>query len=150
MSATIRSPPARMRALRALSLVLAFTAAVGLIFGTAGFTALEADRGVNVTVVDDEDAYLGYEAETETGNNSTTVTAEYHNQFSDELTLDVTVEVDGEDRKAVSVTLTEGAAERITVTESCSSGETVQFTFAATGSGSGVDVSLERTHSVTC
>ncbi|MFC5279775.1 hypothetical protein ACFPM1_13555 [Halorubrum rubrum] len=154
MSTTTRTPPARVSALRTLSIVLAFAAAVGLVFGTAGFSAMEADRGLAVNVTDDESAYLGYEmtAETETANNSTTATAEaaYHNQFSGELTLDVTVEVDGQDRENASVTLTQGEAERIGVTESCSSGETVHFTFVATGNGSGVNVSLERAHSVTC
>ena len=154
MSAATRSRSVRVSALRTLSILLAFTAAVGLIFGTAGFTAMEADRGLVVNVTNDTSAYLGYEmtAETQTVNNSTTATAEaeYHNQFSGELTLDVTVEVNGQDRENASVTLTQGAAEGIEVTESCSSGETVHFTFVATGNGSGVSVSLERTHSVTC
>jgi hypothetical protein len=136
-------------ALDTLSLVLAFTAAVGLIFGTAGFTAMEAGRGVDVNVVENEDAYLGYEAtaESETVNNSTTATveAECRNRFSDQLTLDVTVEVDGVDRRDVSVTLTQGEAERIEATEACSSGETVRFRFTVAGSGPGVEVSLERT-----
>ncbi|WP_152663388.1 hypothetical protein [Halorubrum saccharovorum] len=154
MSTATRSPPARVSALRTLSLVLAFTAAVGLIFGTAGFSAMEADRGLDVNVTDDESAYLGYKVtdETETINNSTTVTAEaeYHNQFSGELTLDVRVEVNGEHRKNESATLGQGEATRIEVTESCSAGETVDFSFVATGNGSGVNVSLERTHSVPC
>jgi len=154
MSTATRPRSARMSALRALSIVLAFTAAVGLVFGTAGFTAMEADRGVNINVVEDEDAYLGYEATAanETVNNSTiaTVEAEYRNRFSGELTLDVTVAVDGVERRDVNVTLTQGEAKRIEVTEPCSPGETVRFRFTVAGSGPGAEVSLERTHSVTC
>ncbi len=58
MSTTARTPSARVSALRALSVVLAFTAAVGLVFGTAGFTAMEADRGVDVNVTNVNESNL--------------------------------------------------------------------------------------------
>jgi len=86
MSAATRSPPARMRTLRTLSLVLAFTAAVGLIFGTAGFTALEADRGVAVNVTDDERAFLSYEPLTDdVRHGEPAAVVEYRNQFGSDL-----------------------------------------------------------------
>ncbi len=157
MSAAIRSPPARMRALRALSLVLAFTAAVGLIFGTAGFTALEADRGVNVTVVDDEDAYLGYnETTTQTStthNNTTTVTAtveaEYRNRLTEDLTLTVTAEANGHSTEE-TLEIPRGEARSVEISRTCSPDEVIVFTFDATGSGSHLSVSLERRHEVHC
>jgi hypothetical protein len=155
MSTTARTPSARVSALRALSVVLAFTAAVGLVFGTAGFTAMEADRGVDVNVTDDENAYLGYEmtTEKETFNNSTEViaTAAYHNRFRHKLTLNVTVKVDGNIHKNdVPITIHEGQKETVEVTaiprtEPCPpDGVTVRF--VATGSASEISVSLERDH----
>ena len=70
MSVSTRSPPVRVSALRTLSLVLALAAAVGLIFGTAGFTAMEADRGVTANITDDENAYLGYAPATDAVNDA--------------------------------------------------------------------------------
>ncbi|GAA0522982.1 hypothetical protein SAMN04488066_105171 [Halorubrum aquaticum] len=152
MSTTSRTPPARVSALRTLSVLLAFTAAVGLVFGTAGFSAMEADRGLAVNVTDDEDAYLGYEAVTDTvESGDPTVVVEYHNRFSGELTLDVTVEAGGQRHEDVNVTLDQGEEEPIEVTLTCSDAdEEVDLRFVATGNGSGVNVSLERTHTVTC
>lgn len=49
-----------MNTIRILSLGLAITAALFLVSGTLGFTSTTADRGVSVTVADDEDAFVGY------------------------------------------------------------------------------------------
>ena len=146
--------PAHTSTTRALSVALAVVAAAGLIFGTGGFTAMSADRGVNVDVVDDEDAYLGYEMTTETTtvNNSSTVTAEatYRNGFDGELTLEVTVIVDGSEVNSETRTLGPGSEEVISVTRSCSPGETVDVAFKSAGRGPGIGVSMNRTHSVSC
>jgi hypothetical protein len=152
MSTTARTPSARVSALRALSVVLAFTAAVGLVFGTAGFTAMEADRGITANVVKDKNAYLGYETITDTvESGEPTDVVEFHNQFSGELTLNVAVIVDGQHHQDVSVPLNQSEREPIEVTLTCSGAdEDVVLTFTATGNGSGVSVSLKRTHTVTC
>ncbi len=159
MSTATRSPPARMRALRTLSLVLAFTAAVGLIFGTAGFTAMEADRGLAVNVTNDTSAYLGYEPLTdEVHDGESTPVVEYRNQFGsdlDEFDVDVSIADPGAtDATIESVetpsSLERGAALPVNVTLGCSEEEPVQLLFEADGSGGGVSVSLDRTHTVTC
>ena len=157
MSTTARTPSARVSALRALSVVLAFTAAVGLVFGTAGFTAMEADRGVDVNVTDDEDAYLGYnETVTQTStshNNTTTVTAtveaEYRNRLTEDLTLNVTAEADGSSTEE-TLDISKGEAESVEISRTCSPDEKIVFRFVATGSGSDVSVSLERRREVDC
>ena len=153
MSRTARLP-ARTSTARALSVALAVVAAAGLIFGTGGFTAMSADRGVNVNVAGDDDAYLGYEltTETTTGNNSSTVTAEatYRNGFDGDLTLEVTVVVDGNEVDTETRTLDPGSETVISVTRSCSAGETVDIAFEAAGDGPGVSVSMDRAHSVSC
>ncbi|EMA58319.1 hypothetical protein [Halorubrum lipolyticum] len=159
MSAVTRSPPARVSALRTLSLVLAFAAAVGLIFGTAGFTAMSADRGVTANVTDDEGAYLGYApAADEVNGGESAAVVEYRNQFAtdlDEFDVDVSIADRGStDATLESVetpsSLDRGGVAAVDVTLRCSEGETVPLLFEADGSGSGVSVSLDRTHTVTC
>ncbi|MDB2294390.1 hypothetical protein PM085_19465, partial [Halorubrum ezzemoulense] len=80
------SPSTRVRPLRALSIALAFAAAAGLIFGTAGFTAMEADRGLAVNVTDDERAYLGYAPlADEVRDGELTAVVEYRNRCGSDL-----------------------------------------------------------------
>ena len=159
MSVLTRSPPARVSALRTLSLVLAFAAAVGLIFGTAGFTAMEADRGVAANVTVDENAYLGYALVTDAVSDGESATVvEYRNRFATDLgEFDVDVSVaDGASTDATleSVetpsSLDRGSVAAVDVTLRCAERETVPLLFEADGSGSGVSVSLDRTHTVTC
>ena len=159
MSVSTRSPPVRVSALRTLSLVLAFAAAVGLIFGTAGFTAMEADRGVTANITDDENAYLGYAPVTDAVSDGESATVvEYRNQFATDLgEFDVDVSIaDGASTDATleSVetpsSLDRGDAPAVDVTLRCAERETVPLLFEADGSGSGVSVSLDRVHTVTC
>ncbi|OYR82202.1 hypothetical protein DJ71_12225 [Halorubrum sp. E3] len=154
MNATTRSPTARVSALRTLSLVLAFTAAVGLIFGTAGFSAMEADRGLAVNVTDDESAYLGYEAVNHTVHDGEpTDIVEYRNQFDSDLgEFDVEVSSDHGRVTVVSApeALGEGSKSRVTLVIRCDTRTTVPLLFEADGNGGGVSVSLDRTHTVTC
>ena len=159
MSATTRTPPARVSALRTLSLVLAFAAALGLIFGTAGFTAMEADRGLTANVTDDEHAYLSYEPVVETDaevhDGESTPVVEYQNQFGVDLTeFRVDVSADDSDVTVAAVdapeTLPKGNEGEVAVTLHCDAETTVPLAFAVNGSGGGVSVSFERTHTVTC
>lgn len=48
-----------MRPWRVLAVALAVTAVGSVVFGTGGFGAVDADRDVDVSVVDDEEAYVG-------------------------------------------------------------------------------------------
>ena len=159
MSTTTRSPPARVSALRTLSVVLAFTAAVGLVFGTAGFTAMEADRGLAVNVTDDTNAYLGYGPVSDTvSDGEPTEVVEYRNQFGsdfDEFDVDVSIaDPESTDASIDSVetpsSIGEGTAARVDVTLQCSEEEPVPLQLEADGSGGGVSVSLDRVHTVTC
>ena len=49
-----------MNGRKALSLALAGIAVMSLAFGTGAFTSVSAERGVSVSVVDDDRAYVGY------------------------------------------------------------------------------------------
>ncbi|WP_144798039.1 hypothetical protein [Halorubrum depositum] len=159
MSTASLSPTRRVSALRTLSLVLAFTAAVGLVFGTAGFTAMEADRGLAVNVTDDASAYLGYAPlADEVSDGEPAPVVEYRNRFGtdlDEFDVDVSIADPGAtDATIESVdppsSLDRGSAAAVDVTLRCSDRETVPLAFEVDGSGGGVGVSLNRTHAVTC
>lgn len=158
MSTTTRTP-VRASALRTLSVLLAFTAVVGLVLGTAGFSAMEADRGLAVNVTDDTSAYLGYEpvvdesAAIEAERPTAVVT--YRNRFGDDLTaFDVDVSTDRPDVTVASVdapeTLPGGTERPVRVTLECEREAPVDLRFDADGNGGGVSVSLDRTHKVTC
>ena len=51
-----------MRPLRTLALTFALIAAAGLLFSTVGFSAAEIDRSIDIDIVDDQSAAIGYEA----------------------------------------------------------------------------------------
>lgn len=159
MSTATRTPTARVRPLRALSLVLAFTAAIGLVFGTAGFTSMEADRGLTVNVTNDTSAYLGYAPVTdEVHDGESAVVVEYRNQFGsglDEFDVDVSIADPGSTHATISAvdspsSLDEGTAAAVGVTLRCPEAESVPLVFDVDGNGGGVSVSLDRVHTVTC
>ncbi|WP_199240847.1 hypothetical protein [Halorubrum sp. SD690R] len=159
MSTATRTPTASVRPLRALSLVLAFAAAIGLVFGTAGFTTMEADRGLSVNVTDDESAYLGYAPLSgEVHDGEPTSVVEYRNQFGSDLNdfdVDVSISDPGSTDATIEsvgppLSLDEGTAAAVDVTLRCPEEETVSLVFDVDGSGDGVSVSLSRVRSVTC
>jgi hypothetical protein len=49
--------------LRRASIALMLASALALVIGSAGFSTMAADRGVNVNVVSDDHAYVGYDTE---------------------------------------------------------------------------------------
>ena len=69
--------------LRQASFALLVLAVGMLVLGAGGFSAMEADRPVDVSVVDDEDAYLGVTAEQEAGDVNVTIV----NRFANEITI---------------------------------------------------------------
>lgn len=149
-----------MRTLRAASLLLAFLAATGLVFGTFAFSAMSADRGLNVGVTDDEHAYVGYGELTDTVHDGeSTETAEFRNQFRNDLDafeVDVSLK-DPEETQTEIVDVdapTDGLdatdAASVTVTLQCSVEEAVTLVYEARGETAGVSVSLDREHDVTC
>lgn len=148
-----------MRTFRLLSLLFALAAVTGLVLGSSGFSAMAADRGVEIGVADDEDAYLGFEQVNDTVvSGESTVIVEYTNQFGTDLDEfragDVTVVGDAE---MTTLTTTNGpdsvgAGEvaRVAVTLHCAAPETVDLRFEANGSGGGVSVATNRVRTVTC
>ncbi|SFP28372.1 MULTISPECIES: hypothetical protein [Halolamina] len=76
---------------RAVSVLLAVTAATMLVTGSFGFTSVSADRGVSVAVVESENAYVGVsvcEKDNGTGNGSDPVKVTVTNRFSEPFTVD--------------------------------------------------------------
>ncbi|MFW5911459.1 MAG: hypothetical protein ACOCQV_01855 [Halolamina sp.] len=76
---------------RAVSVLLAVTAAAMLVTGSFGFTSVSADRGVSVAVVDTENAFVNASAcEKSNGQDDRTnpVSVTVTNQFSDDFTVD--------------------------------------------------------------
>lgn len=120
-------------------LVAGVVAALVAVSGSAGFTSTAADRGVEVAVVDDDEAFLGVERTTVnetdgTANLSVTVT----NRFPAGTTLDtVEVAVDGNTETRTNV----GTGVAVTVefdSVDCDESLTVN------AYGTGVEVSLDR------
>ena len=155
-----RTPQISVGKFRLLSILLALTAAIGFIFGTAGFTTMDADRGVGINVTEDDNAYLGYEPLIDEGENITagqsTPVVEYHNQIGvnlNALGVDVlrisssgpTIETSDAPSQ-----LGRGGAGTVTVTLDCSTTQYIDIKFEATGSGSETSVTFDRTLSVTC
>ena len=149
-----------MRTLRAASLLLAFLAATGLVFGTFAFSAMSADRGLDLGVTDDDSAYVGYAELTDAVHDGeSTETAEFRNQFQGDLDafeVDVSLkDPEGTGTEIVDVDapsdgLDATEAESVTVTLQCSVEEEVTLVYEAQGSSAGVSVSLDREHDVTC
>jgi hypothetical protein len=68
---------------------------LGLVSGTSGLSATVVDRGVQASVVNDDDAYLGFKQDAVTTNETTNLTITITNQFPAGTTLDtVRVTVD--------------------------------------------------------
>lgn len=104
-------------------LILALFVLATVITGTAGYSAIQAERSVDVTVADDEDAYLAVENTNDSiTNGSTSSVLRVTNQFGREVDLtvddiettgsveyesvngandEVTLEATGDDRTAV-------------------------------------------------
>lgn len=164
MSTRSRSRTVEASTLKTLSIVFAFTAAVGMVLGTTGFAAMSADRGIEVSVVDDDSAYLAVNqtADTVPPDNETTV-IELENRFGidlDTVTVD-TVRVADENANVTVETFSgpkdhegvgAGEAAPVTVTLSCTAAEpaSVTLAFDVRASGEGVDLSTTYERDVTC
>jgi|AntDeeMinimDraft_4_1070355.scaffolds.fasta_scaffold00237_3 subtilase family serine protease len=125
---------------RAVVLVAAALVVLATTAGTSAFSAATIDRGLAVSVVDDDSAYLGVTLEqTDTTNGTTNLTVTVRNQFPGDSTLsNVTVTANG---AAETVTSLQSGEEATITFENATCDSTV--TIEATGGG--VDVALERT-----
>ena len=77
MEALHRNFESNMSVLKKLSMSLAVIAVLSLVMGGLGFSSVSAERGVDIAVVDDEHAFVGYQSEdcegVESGENITLV-----------------------------------------------------------------------------
>ena len=84
-----------------LALVLLLTAAIALAVGTTGFSSVVADRPVSITVVSDQNAYVGFNTtdRTVSGTDSDTIQlVTVTNRLSDPIAIqDISVEVSDSD-----------------------------------------------------
>jgi|GEM_PF-2179910 len=148
-----------MRTLRAASLVLAFLAATSLVLGSFAFSAMSAERGVDVSVVPDGEAFVGYEEVSDGAIHpgEETPIAIYTNRFMLDLgEFTVTVSVSNGDGD-VELTGTEGPdsieageAEPVNVTVDCAEAESFTLELDAEGSTAGVSVAFTREIDLTC
>lgn len=153
-----------MRGLKVVSVVLAFAAASSLVFGVAGFSAISGDRGIDVSVVPDAEAYVGYNAtdhDVEDGEEITLVTVENRLPMPPEATLDVSVQaieiVAGDEIGFENVTtphsLAPGETGEITATVNCTGGANATVAVTVNATGDGVATTLNgttRTFEVRC
>jgi hypothetical protein len=140
---------------RHLILLLGGVSSGAMSVGTGAFSSVEADRGVSVNVVDDEDAYLGLEVE----NRIATVgrraeVVEITNSFAADLSLNVTVDETNEVVESVAVgdegpgdefalDLAPGESEPVSIT--CGQVESASFTLDFSGETDGASVEKTRT-----
>ena len=152
MSTHTLSPAAELSTLKTVSIVLAFTAAIGLTLGTVGFSAVDADRGVSVSVVDDESAYLGVETVDPVVENESSTVAVYENGFDTDLDefsvyavpTDPGVDVAVADAPE-SLDAGESAPVDVVVESEDVDLDSVELQLSVTASGDGVSVETSRT-----
>jgi hypothetical protein len=151
-----------MNKLKLASIVLAAVASTGLVFGSVGFSAVAADRGVSVSVASDENALVGYETydQTITGDEVNLVTVSNRLPSSATVT-DVDVSVASSDgtvdvtdiEKPGSIATGENGTVKATI--DCKSGAEANLTVAVTVEGDGVTAEISgdtatRTFEVEC
>ena len=152
MSTHTRSPAAELSTLKTVSIVLAFTAAVGLTLGTVGFASMDVDRGIEVGVVDDESAYLVANPNDTLVVNASSTAVVYKNGFDTELD-DFSVHVTS---TSATVNVTAEAPDRLDVGESkpvnvtveteSPPEEPIELQLEVTASGDGVNVEMSRAY----
>jgi hypothetical protein len=151
--------------MRRLALFLcAVTAVVSLAVGSGGFSSVEADRGVTVDVVGDENAYLALEydddatVEATVGDDVSLDIVSVKNQFTEDVNVTVDYGVDGASGLSVTDSSDEtelgvGNTAEMSTTVTCDEkGEyTVSFDATATGEGVSAETGDSRTaYTVDC
>ncbi|MEF8780376.1 MAG: hypothetical protein V5A46_06835 [Haloferacaceae archaeon] len=145
-----------MSTLTRLSVAFALLGLLLLTFGTAGFSAVSADRGVDVSVVDDSEAYVGIETVGDEAYGDDRVKLlTVTNQFASDMEpLQVSV-VDGSDAiEENSVKLEDGSVgvgEDTNVTAECTmQREEGSVDLEITGEAGGASFDITRTIDVDC
>jgi hypothetical protein len=144
------------RRVRRLVALAALCVATSLALGVGGYSAVSADRTVDVAVVEDEAAYLGVEV-TGFDRCGTQALLELRNQFRGDVILDVTVAVVDADELAVRGlhgpgTLDSGESGTVTgnLTPAGGPADDRSITLRIDATGEGVDATLTRTYPVEC
>jgi plastocyanin len=142
-----------------LSLALLLVASAGLVVGSSGFTNASADRSVSVQVVDDDRAFVGYQAHDRTVENGETVAlVTVENRFDHPVQVtDVEIE-DG----AITISnpmkpgpIHSGESRDIRGTVECTSGDSTDIELTVTVAGEAVTAQLSgdtetREFTLTC
>ncbi|MFP9060843.1 hypothetical protein ACLI4R_09955 [Natrialbaceae archaeon A-chndr2] len=84
-----------MNRTKLVSLVVGLVAVIALVTASGAFSGLEADRSLDVSVVDDDEAYLkidGVDKQFEAEENTTIGTLEITNQFSEPADIEIELE----------------------------------------------------------
>jgi hypothetical protein len=102
-----------MTSYRFIVLLAGALAVLGATLGTGGFSAVAADRSVDIQVVDDDRAYLGIEQNATTINDTTNLTVTVTNRFTERLGR-VTVTLSGEDESIGSISPGQSSEARFT------------------------------------
>ncbi|WP_267640724.1 hypothetical protein [Haloarchaeobius amylolyticus] len=147
-----------MTRLKAVSIVLALAAATALVYGTVGYSSVSAERGVEVSVVGDEQALVGYHAADRTVTAGTTTRLV---TVTDRTPVPVTVEVvriehgPGVEVTSVSGPGSVGAGKRGVVfgQVTCANETTADVSITVAVHGEGIDATLDgeaRTFEVRC
>jgi len=126
---------------RTLAVVIGVLLVVGTTAGSSGFSVMSADRGAEITVVDDDRAYLGIDrSPTGTVNGTTNLTVTITNRFGDGTVLE---------RVTLAATL-DDASERLSSIRAGDSKESTLRGVSCDGyveiraTGESVEVSLSR------
>jgi len=158
---------------RRIWLLVAAFAALSLAFGTGGFSAAELDRGVQVSVAEDEDAFVGihgqdsitisYGSNDEQGNDRREVVQllALENNFGEPMTFDVTVHdptstppnlgqgSDGYD--SFTLDATDGSrGVSFPVVCAAANGGSETWTVSITGQSQGVTAEIDRSVTIEC
>ncbi|MDH5018892.1 hypothetical protein [Halobacterium rubrum] len=136
-----------MNKLKLASIVLAAVASTGLVFGSVGFSAVAADRGVSVSVASDDEALVGYESETVdvTGTERVALVTVENRLPSDASVTNVTVTTGDDDVTVSKVSKPEigtGDKEPIEADIHCHGNEDVSITVSVTVEGEGVTAAI--------
>jgi len=117
------------RPLRLLSVLFAVGAVATLVLGAAGFTTVEANRTVDVAVVDDDEAYLGIPDTVSCDDNNQAVVT---NRFATSVDIKAEIAVPAEDEDSIRVNDRE-----------ISDGETTEISEDAIGPGEAMRVDFK-------
>jgi hypothetical protein len=145
--------------MRTLSLALLLVASAGLVVGSSGFTNASADRSVSVQVVDDDRAFVGYQADDRTVENGEAVAlVTVENRFDHPVQV-TDVEIEDGDVAISNPTkpgpIYSGDAGDIRGTVECTPGDSTDIRLTVTVTGEAVTAQLSgdtetRKFTITC